>query len=46
MGRSKVAISIDEELLQKLDRLVKKAVFRNRSQAIQIAVKEIGRAHV
>ena len=40
MGRSKVAITIDEDLLQKLDRLVKKAVFRNRSQAIQIAVKE------
>jgi Arc/MetJ-type ribon-helix-helix transcriptional regulator len=40
MGRSKVAITIDEELLQQLDRLVKRAVFRNRSQAIQIAVKE------
>ncbi|MCK5601462.1 ribbon-helix-helix protein, CopG family [Candidatus Pacearchaeota archaeon] len=40
MGRSKVAITIDESLLEKLDRLVKKAVFRNRSQAIQIAVKE------
>jgi metal-responsive CopG/Arc/MetJ family transcriptional regulator len=40
MGRSKVAITIDETLLEKLDRLVKKAVFRNRSQAIQIAVKE------
>jgi len=40
MGRSKVAITIDEELLQKLDCLVRKAVFRNRSQAIQIAVKE------
>ena len=40
MGRSKVAITIDEELLEKLDRLVKRAMFRNRSQAIQIAVKE------
>jgi len=40
MGRSKVAITIDETLLEKLDQLVKKAVFRNRSQAIQIAVKE------
>jgi Arc/MetJ-type ribon-helix-helix transcriptional regulator len=40
VGRSKVAITIDEELLQKLDRLVRKAVFRNRSQAIQIAVRE------
>lgn len=40
MGRSKVAITIDEDLLEKLDRLVKKAMFRNRSQAIQLAVKE------
>lgn len=40
MGKSKVAITIDEILIQKLDRLVKKAVFQNRSQAIQIAVKE------
>jgi len=40
MGRSKVAITIDETLLEKLDQLVKKNVFRNRSQAIQIAVKE------
>ena len=40
MGRSKVAITIDEDLLEKLDRLVKRAMFRNRSQAIQLAVKE------
>ena len=40
MARSKVAITIDEELLARLDRLVKRAVFANRSQAIQIAVKE------
>jgi metal-responsive CopG/Arc/MetJ family transcriptional regulator len=40
MGRSKVAISLDEQVLNRLDHLVKKAVFQNRSQAIQVAVKE------
>ncbi|MBN2432423.1 MAG: CopG family transcriptional regulator [Acidobacteria bacterium] len=40
MGRSKVAITIDAGLLQQLDRLVQEDVFRNRSHAIQIAVKE------
>jgi Arc/MetJ-type ribon-helix-helix transcriptional regulator len=40
VSRSKVAITIDEKLLARLDRLVKRAVFRNRSQAIQEAVKE------
>ena len=40
MARSKVAITIDERLLARLDRLVKRAVFVNRSQAIQIAVQE------
>lgn len=40
MARSKVAISLDEGTLDRLDRLVKKSVFPNRSQAIQIAVDE------
>lgn len=40
MGRSKVAISLDEQVLNRLDHLVRKAVFRNRSQAIQVAVTE------
>ncbi len=40
MARTKVAITIDGDLLQRLDRLVQTSVFRNRSQAIQIAVKE------
>jgi Arc/MetJ-type ribon-helix-helix transcriptional regulator len=40
MARSKVAITLDEKLLARLDRLVKRAVFASRSQAIQIAVKE------
>ena len=40
MGRSKVAISIDESTLNRLDKLVQKQVFPNRSQAIQEAVDE------
>ena len=40
MPRSKIAISLDEKTLQRLDRLVKKAIFPNRSQAIQQALDE------
>ena len=40
MARAKVAVSLDESLLSRLDRLVRKAVFPNRSQAIQVAVEE------
>jgi metal-responsive CopG/Arc/MetJ family transcriptional regulator len=40
MSTTKVAISLDEELLKKLDRLVKNKKFANRSQAIQLSVKE------
>ncbi|NCJ08536.1 ribbon-helix-helix protein, CopG family [Synechococcales cyanobacterium C] len=40
MARTKVAISLDEHTLQKLDRLVAAAIFPNRSQAIQIAIEE------
>lgn len=40
MARSKVAVSLDESTLDRLDRLVRIAVFPNRSQAIQIAVEE------
>lgn len=40
MARSKVAISLDESTLDRLDRLVKKQVFPNRSQAIEEAVAE------
>lgn len=36
----KVAITIDKELLARLDQLVKNSMFPNRSQAIQLAVKE------
>ncbi len=40
MARSKVAISLDESILERLDKLVKKQVFPNRSQAIEEAVSE------
>jgi metal-responsive CopG/Arc/MetJ family transcriptional regulator len=40
MGRSKVAITLDEETLRALDRLVVERRFPNRSQAIQEAVDE------
>jgi metal-responsive CopG/Arc/MetJ family transcriptional regulator len=40
MARSKVAISLERNTLNRLDRLVQRAVFRNRSQAIQAAVEE------
>ena len=40
MARSKVAIRLDESTLNRLDRLVKKRVFPNRSQAIEEAVAE------
>jgi metal-responsive CopG/Arc/MetJ family transcriptional regulator len=40
MPRSKIAISLDAGSLRRLDRLVREAVFPNRSQAIQQAVDE------
>lgn len=40
MGRSKVAISLNESTLNRLDKLVQKQVFPNRSQAIEEAVAE------
>ena len=40
MARSKVAVSLEETTLDRLDQLVRKAVFPNRSQAIQVAVDE------
>jgi metal-responsive CopG/Arc/MetJ family transcriptional regulator len=38
--RAKVAISLDESILERLDKLVERAVFSTRSQAIQEAVEE------
>ncbi len=40
MAKSKVAVSLDVRILEKLDRLVEAAVFPSRSQAIQVAVEE------
>jgi len=40
MATTKVAISLDSELLHQLDRLVAERVFRNRSQAVQDAVRD------
>lgn len=40
MARSKVAVSLDETTLDRLDELVRQSVFPSRSQAIQIAVEE------
>ncbi len=40
MARSKVAISLDSDTLERLDRLVRRKIFPNRSRAIQEAVSE------
>jgi len=40
VAKSKVAVTLEAETLNKLDRLVRKKRFRSRSQAIQEAVEE------
>ncbi|OGQ50797.1 MAG: CopG family transcriptional regulator [Deltaproteobacteria bacterium RIFCSPLOWO2_02_FULL_53_8] len=40
MTTAKIAISMDEQVLAKLDRLVKNHIFPSRSKAIQTAVCE------
>ncbi len=40
MSAAKITISIDENLLKQVDKLVQSHVFLNRSQAIQAAVQE------
>jgi metal-responsive CopG/Arc/MetJ family transcriptional regulator len=40
MGKSKVAISLNKKILEKLDRLVRMQLFPSRSQAIEEAVEE------
>jgi metal-responsive CopG/Arc/MetJ family transcriptional regulator len=40
MGRTKIAITLDEETVGEVDRLVSEHRFPNRSQAIQEAVDE------
>ncbi|GAN32481.1 MAG: CopG family transcriptional regulator [Candidatus Brocadia sp. AMX2] len=40
MGKIKIAITLDEQYIDQLDRFVHEHIFQNRSQAIQEAVKE------
>jgi len=40
MSTAKIAITMEEHLLAKLDRLVKSRAFPNRSRAVQEAVQE------
>ncbi len=40
MSRAKIAISLDEATLARLDRLVDEEIFPNRSRAIEEAVSE------
>ena len=40
MGTSKIAITLDEALVKRLDQMVAEHIFPNRSKAIQIAVEE------
>jgi Arc/MetJ-type ribon-helix-helix transcriptional regulator len=46
MAKAKIAITVDEQALAEIDRLVSDGVFPNRSQAIEDAVQErIARFH-
>jgi metal-responsive CopG/Arc/MetJ family transcriptional regulator len=40
MSKEKIAITLDEQVVDELDRLVTRQVFQSRSQAIQEAVSE------
>jgi len=40
MSAAKITISLNEELLNSLDRLIESRVFSNRSQALQSAMQE------
>lgn len=40
MPKTKVALTIDSALLERVDRLVERRRFRNRSQAIEAAIAE------
>jgi metal-responsive CopG/Arc/MetJ family transcriptional regulator len=40
MSASKIAITLDSNIVEDLDRLVKEHIFANRSRAIQEAVQE------
>lgn len=40
MSVAKITISMEQQLVAKIDQLIKDRIFRNRSQAIQSAIKE------
>lgn len=40
MNKSKIAITLDKNIINDLDRLIKEHFFENRSKAIQEAIKE------
>lgn len=40
MATSKVAITIEEDTLRRIDQLVSSGIFPNRSKAVQIALEE------
>ncbi len=40
MGKEKIAITLDEEFIEELDKLVDRRVFQSRSHAIREAVSE------
>ena len=40
VGKAKIAITIDEKIVGRIDRLVKQKAFSNRSQAIEEAMHE------
>ncbi len=40
MNKTNVAISLNEQLLNRIDRLVRERVFPNRNRAIEIAIEE------
>lgn len=38
MAKAKIAITLEEEYIEQIDRLVREHIFQNRSQAVQEAV--------
>ncbi|HEY9595203.1 MAG TPA: ribbon-helix-helix domain-containing protein [Spirochaetia bacterium] len=40
MGKAKIAVTIDERIVSRLDRLVRQETFSNRSQAIEEALRD------
>jgi len=40
MGKAKIAVTIDKNIVSRLDRLVRKETFSNRSQAIEEALRD------